>query len=84
MVKAKLMLISPKHVNQMPDILFDGAILEWVTQIKYLGIYLDRNLNFIRQTDEVCSKLSRFQGIFYALAPLVPRSVLINIYYTLV
>ena len=82
--KTKLMLITPKFVDRMPVILFDGEVLEWVTHIKYLGMYLDRNLNFIRQTDEICGKLSRFQGVFYALAPLVPRSVLVKIYYSLV
>ena len=82
--KTKLMMISPKHINQLPNIYFNETILEWVSRIKYLGMYIDKNMNFILQTDEVCKKLSRLQGVFYALSPLVPRSVLIQIYYSLV
>ena len=82
--KTKLMVISPRHINQLPIIYFNETILEWVSSIEYLGMYIDNNLNFILQTDYVCNKLSRLQGVFYALSPLVPRSILIQIYFSLV
>ena len=32
--KTKLMIISPKQINELPDIYFDHTRLEWVNHIK--------------------------------------------------
>ena len=82
--KTKLMLFTPRPVDVLPDIYFDGVKLEWVTNIKYLGIVIDNKLSFAPHSTEVFHKLSKIQGVFYSLSSLVPQSTLVTLYYSLV
>ena len=78
--KTKLMLFTPRPVHTLPDINLNGQLLEWVSSIKYLGITLDHNLNFILQSQQVTRHLSKMQGIFYSIKNLMPVKTLLNIY----
>ena len=82
--KTKLMLFTPRPVKSLPDIFFNGERLEWVSDIKYLGIVIDNKLSFVLQASEVHRKLSKMQGIFYSLSSLMPKETLMTIYYALV
>ena len=82
--KTKLMLITPRPYENLPDIYFNGVKLNWVSQIKYLGIVIDNKLTFSLQAGEVYRKVSRMHGIFYSLSLLVPQRTLLTIYYSLV
>ena len=82
--KTKLMLITPRPYENLPDIYFNGVKLDWVSQIKYLGIVIDNKLTFSLQAGEVYRKVSRMHGIFYSLSLLVPQRTLLTIYYSLV
>ena len=48
-----------------------------------MGLFIDSKLSFSCQVDYVCKKLSRFRGISYALAPLLPVNTLCSLYYSL-
>jgi hypothetical protein len=39
--KTKLILISASPVPRLTDVHFNGVVLEWVNDIKYLGIILE-------------------------------------------
>ena len=78
------MLFTPRFVDELPDVFFNGVKLEWVTSIKYLGILIDNRLSFALQSAYVHRRLSKMQGIFYSLSSLVPRCTLITLYYSLV
>ena len=82
--KTKLMLITPKKIKVLPDIMFDGVKLEWVDQIKYLGITLDNRLSFGPHVDIICNKLSIYRGIIYSMKPIMPSYLLIKLYHSLV
>ena len=82
--KTKLMLFSPRPVDFMPDITLCGTKLEWVTNIKYLGIIIDNKLNFSLHSEEVHKKLCKLQGMMYSLSTLVPRQTLMTIYHSLI
>ena len=82
--KTKLMMLTPRPFGELPDIYFNGTRLEWVSDIKYLGIIIDNKLNFSLQAAEVHRKLCKMQGIYYSLSSLLPRSTLMTIYYSLV
>ena len=51
--------------------------------IKYLGMLIDRNLNFGPQINAVAIKLKKANGILARLRHSVPKSVLISVYYAL-
>ena len=78
------MLFTPRPFGVLPDVFFNGVKLEWVSHIKYLGVVIDNKLNFSLQTTHVYKKLCKMQGIFQSLSPLLPRSTLVTIYYSLV
>ena len=82
--KTKLMMITPRPFDELPDIHFNGSKLEWVTSTKYLGIIIDNKLSFVPQAYEVYMKISKLHGIFYSMSPLVPRETLMTIYHSLV
>ena len=78
--KTKLMLFTPKFVDVLPNIYFNDAALEWIKSIEYLGVIVDDRLNFVLQSEAVCRKLSKVNGIFYATKNLLPRQTLVNMY----
>ena len=82
--KTKLMIFTPKLINNLPDIYFNNEVLEWVTSIKYLGMIVDNKLNFISHSKQVFRKLSQLHGIIYASSNFLPQQSLITIYNSLV
>ena len=83
--KTKLMLFTSHFLNlRLPDVYFNGRILEWVNSMRYLGIIIDNRLNFSLQADMVLGKLSRLHGIFYAISNILPQATLFNLYNSLV
>jgi hypothetical protein len=55
-----------------------------VSTAKFLGVYIDDKLSFGYHIDQLCKKISRSVGVLYKLSPLVPSTVLTNLYYALV
>jgi hypothetical protein len=62
-----------KHVN-----------LECKDYIKYLGILIDKNLSWKHHIDVIATKISKSVGLIAKLRHFVPRSILINIYQSLI
>ena len=42
-----------------------GQTMENMDSFKYLGIEVDIKLNFINRTEEICKKMSKFNGVLY-------------------
>ena len=82
--KTKLMMFTPciKPVI-LPTVVFNGHPLEWVNDIKYLGITIDNKLRFNKQTSDLRITLSRVQGVIYSLRKFLPTRCLLMIYYSL-
>ena len=82
--KTKLMMLTPRPFDILPDVYFNGIKLEWVSSIKYLGIIIDNKLSFLPQANEIFMKVSKMHGIFHSLSSLVPKNTLVTIYQSLV
>ena len=83
--KTVLMLFSNRQVNyQLPNIYYNGTILNWVESTKYLGVVIDYKLNFNLHLDKIEKQASRGQGIIYRLSNFCCKSILVKIYYSLV
>ena len=78
------MMISPNRIAHLPSITFEGTELEWVNEIKYLGVYIDNKLNFNSQLKYVSGRLSKLNGVIYSMSNFTPRDTLLNIYFSLV
>ena len=78
------MLFTYRSCGVLPDIFFNNQILEWVTEMRYLGITLSSSLRFNFYVNSVCMKVSHAGGALYSLSKLTPRKIFINLYYSLI
>ena len=79
-----IMFRSPwNHLPREPDIRLNNFKLELKPYVKYLGILMDEVLSWNKQIEEICSKLSRANGILSKLRHLVPQSICISVYYSI-
>jgi hypothetical protein len=70
--KSQVMLV----INRNSPALFLGAEpIEWVDNIKDLGIYVDSRLNFSRHVSEVCRKAYAALHCLRLLKYLTPRHI---------
>ena len=58
--------------------------LESKDYIKYIGILIDKNLSWKHHIDVIATTISKSVGLIAKLRHFVPRSILINIYQSLI
>ena len=51
--------------------------------VKYLGIFLDKNLSWDYQIIQLSKKLSRANGVFFKLRKYIPKETLTSVYYSI-
>ena len=81
--KTFLMLFANRTIHNLPDIYLGNDLLQWVDNIKYLGVIIDNKLNFNMQLNSINAKISKCTGIIYRLKTFLPKSILLNLYYSL-
>ena len=82
--KSKLMMFKSRPTHELPSLSFGGEEIEWVTAFKYLGITITNNLNFSKHIENISLNVSRMTGTFTCLRTVVPRNVLMKLYYALI
>ena len=74
-------LFSRKRVKDChPSVFFNDAVVEQPTNHKYLGIHLDKKLDFNAHIKEKISKANRGIGMIKKLQSNLPRNALFTIY----
>lgn len=82
--KTKLMLFNKSSNIVLPDVYFNGVVLEWVDNFKYLGVFVDSRLSFSTHTMFLTRKISSVLGIMYASRSFLNTAALKTLYYSLV
>lgn len=82
--KTFAMIFSHCTYNEPPSILFDGQVVTYKSTGKFLGVIFDDKLRFNEHIKHVSLKISKSIGILYRIRPLIPRDILINLYYNFV
>ena len=82
--KTSLMLFYFKNYALLPDVFFNGVKLNWVDNIKYLGIILDNKMKFNLQINKIENQISRSRGIIYRLSSFCSKNILLMLYFTLI
>ena len=79
-------LLVTNLANPVPfnNILLDNQPLNFVDQIGFLGITLDKNLKFDAHIRFICNKVSKSIGILFRIKHLVPNSCLKTLYYSII
>lgn len=79
--KTKCLVLGKLHgVTAINPIVMDGEEIEVVNEIKYLGIIVDRNLDFKSNTENVCKKVAKKIGVLARLARNLTTAARKNIY----
>ena len=82
--KSKLMMFRSRPTLDLPSFSFGDDEIQWVTEYKYLGITIADNLNYSKHINNTALTTSRITGTFSGLRQIVPRKILIKLYYALV
>ena len=84
--KTKIMLFGPKKKiqNKQPVIKFYNTALEQVDKTKYLGLIFDSQLLWNDHILYIHSKISRSIGCIRRVKHLIPKKILINLYYAFI
>lgn len=62
-------------MNQQFTLKYNGTTLERVTNVKYLGVYIDSELNWNTQIRKTMSNLSAITGIFRKISTFIPKEM---------
>ena len=82
--KTKYILFQNRSIKTtLPPVSLEGNLIERVVHTKFLGVYIDENLNWNHHINEVCLKLSRACGILYRIREYLTTDAMMTIYYTL-
>ena len=84
--KTKALLFSNRlHDVVTPQLLLiNSSPVYQENHLKFLGVNIDRKLDFSEHVKYICSKISKTIGILHRVIVNVPRKLLINMYYTLI
>ena len=82
MLFSKKAKIKPKEKKFKINI--NNYCIKQVSEMKYLGVILDNNLNWHNHIQYVCTKLAKAAGIIYKVRSKAPQSVLMLLYHSLV
>ena len=83
--KTKCMLfhnVQRKITN--PNIILDDTPVEVVDNFNFLGIVIDKHLNFKSHVDKIAIKISRAIGIINKLKHFLPENILLSLYNSLI
>ena len=73
-----------KHKQFQLDLTLDGENLNQVTEMKYLGLILDRHLTFENHVNSICRKVSIRTKMLWRVRCFIPRSLARILYQSLI
>ena len=82
--KTKAMIFHmPQKIVQAPIIKIQNTLIEYVDNFNFLGICIDKNLNWKCHVNLIANKLNKVNAILNKLKNFLPRHTLHTIYYSL-
>ena len=83
--KSKLMYFTSRPLpDALEDISFGTEKIEWVSEMRYLGVTLSSKMTFQSHIDKVTAQLSRYIGVFSQLSKIIPHDILKLLYFSFI
>ena len=85
--KTKFMLLCGRHSRKKSETLnvcIDGESVECVTEMKYLGLIVDRHVTFDQHVNKLCSKVSSKMGLLRRIWSFIPNDLALLLYNSLI
>ena len=79
-----MLFYKPQKQINIPCLKIENTEIDCVDEFNFLGLYLDKHINWNKHTQIVSSKVSQVIGIMYKLKGYVPQSILQTIYNSLI
>ena len=77
------MCFSSNIVNHLPDFIFSGGTIEWVSEFKYLGLILTNKTSFGRHINKVALNIRHISGMVSSVRDIFPQCILLKLYQAL-
>ena len=78
--KSKFMVFSYGKKYLLSSLKFGNGSITSTDSIKFLGIIVDKNLNFKDHTSSICTKISKVVGLLFRLNNILPVEALATLY----
>ena len=85
--KTNYMIFTPYKYDIDPcnlNLYLNNMQISKVPATKYLGVYIDENLDWRVHIQSICQSLRKYVGIFYKLSLKLPQKVLKMLYFSLI
>ena len=83
--KTSAMLFTNRSTNGSHSLIsLSGSSLDYVDQLKFLGVVIDNKLCFSTHINNITSKISKLSGVLHSISSCAPESNLVDLYYSLV
>ena len=82
--KSKFMIFSYRKNFNLSLLKFGNNFIASTESIKFLGIYIDKNLNFKTHTSYISTKISKINGLLFRLNNIIPVEALTRLYTSLI
>ena len=82
--KCEYMLVCPKgkSIYTHEPVFYKNVPLREVNAIKFLGVYIDKKLNFTNHTEKLIKKLRKYIAIFYKIRRFVTKKHMLLVYHS--
>ena len=82
--KTKAMLVTHKRLtNPIQNIVINNTEIEYVSEYKYLGLIIDKDLSFKKHVSNLNSRLNRIVGATYSLRDILTLDAAKTFYYAM-
>src|SRR2546425_11245526 len=66
------------------DLKINNILIQKIAVTKYLGVYIDENLDWKMHIQDICLPLRKYVGVFYKLSLKLPIKILKMLYFSLI
>ena len=78
------MIFSNKRLPIDMNIKIDGSKIDSVEQTKFLGVIIDKQLNWKKHISYITGKVARGIGIIIKAKKYLPREAMLSLYYSFI
>lgn len=83
--KTKAMVFhTPQRNVSIPDLYIENSKIDFVDHFNFLGIIIDKHLNWNNHTEMIAKKISKTIGVMNRLKHSLPSNILLTIYNSLI
>ncbi len=83
-VKTKYMVLGHKNIENVKRLSVGNAVIDRVSEIKYLGCIIDEKLNFNANCNYVCKKMAKKTNFFGRISIKLNKSTRLLVYNTII